>query len=95
MFVRITDDTIINQDDIVEIKAFVGIDYITEENEEDTGKRDVIISIETKDEVYPIATFFGVVEYHKLIDNILTYLTECLNNYYIDLRVQDKWEWVS
>ena len=38
MFVRITDDTIINQDDIVEIKAFEGIDYITEENEEDTVK---------------------------------------------------------
>ena len=95
MFVRITDDTIINKDDIVEIKAFVGIDYITEENEVDTGKRDVVISIETKDEVYPAAEFFGVVEYQKLIDNILTYLTECLNSDYIDLRVQDKWEWVS
>ena len=95
MFVRITDDTIISRDDIVEIKAFVGIDYITEENEEDTGKRDMVISIETKDKVYPVAEFFGVVEYQKLIDNILTYLTECLNNDYIDLRVQDKWEWLS
>ena len=46
-------------------------------------------------EVYPVAEFFGVVEYQKLIDNILTYLTECLNNDYIDLRVQDKWELVS
>ena len=95
MFVRITDDTIINRDDIVEIKAFVGVDYITEENEEDTGKRDVIVIIETKDEVYPVAEFFGVYHYRKLVDSIIAYLTDCLNMDYTDLRLPGEWEWVS
>ena len=93
MFVRITDDTIINQDDIVEIKAFVGIDYITEENEEDTGKRDVIVTIETKDDVYPVAEFFALYNYQELIDNIIIYLIDGLNEDYTDLRVQ-KIDWV-
>ena len=95
MFVRITDDITVKKDEIVSIKGYASENSLSYGKDVDTGKRSVTITIETKDDVHYVAEFSDVSNYSKTIQTFLTYLTTCLNRDYDDLRVQDKWEWVS